>query len=124
MTFRFFRDPWFWLALVLGVGLPLLFAWRVDAGTPAPDRRECVSKREWRSMPFVAREVLERRWETRGQVDRTVSPDAGSRVYRACGYGLDEAFVVVWYSRHGVATDSLRSVGFDATIHGHERIAR
>lgn len=91
----------------------------------AEDHRPCVSKIEYQSAGkghVVARDALEDRWDVPRGLHMPQFDTRGTYVmaYKACGYNIVEAQVLVRYSLYTDKVDETqRWVSKSATIHGY-----
>ena len=113
-----------WLAVFYGFLIAIIIAmgvlvWSASAAQ-AHDTRPCVSRKEFFTSPFLHKDELAHRWEVDGKRRPGLS-EGNYLVYPACGFGRNEAYVLVWFNKYDKATDMLRFVRDDATLHGNNR---
>lgn len=93
----------------------------------AADQRPCVSRHEFNSTdPGLTRAQIESRWDVRGDAIKRPSVYADGlldgefgRIYAACGYETNEAWVTVFFDRKSrVVHGTYRTVLPGATLSG------
>ena len=110
--------------LVIATGVAVFTPAVADAR--APDRRPCVSLREYeRTNIPLRRRQLEKRWEVTG-LGVTLTEHSNlwetAVAYRACGYTMEDGYVQIWYDNRVHHWQAMMySVATGVEPHGHVR---